>query len=169
MTIAYFTSQITRYVSILGFIVAILMAYQKLPSEVLLTFNPSKEASEMYSKELIFYVTGGIMLVLNMLFLWMSRLFPKLPDGFIKLPGAVKWMFYRKQLNNIITEWMNFGATITNVLLGASVYILALINDTDQTVALPQFDWVISVGTFLLIMWVVYIPLRLLLTGPVKE
>ncbi|MDQ1088658.1 MULTISPECIES: hypothetical protein [unclassified Siphonobacter] len=169
MTIAYFISQITRYVSILGFIVAILMAYQKLPTEVPLSFDPSKEATEMYSKELIFYITGGTMLVLNMLFLWMSRLFPKLPDGFIKLPGAVKWMFYRKQLNYIITEWMNFGATLTNVLLGASVYILALINDPQETVQLPQFSWVTSAGTFLMIMWMVYIPLRLLLTGPVKE
>lgn len=145
------------------------MAYQKLPAEVPLTFSSSGEAPEVFSKDVIFYVTGGVMLIPNMMFLWMSRLFPKLPDGFIKLPGAVKWMFYRKQLNTIITEWMNFGATITNVLLGASVYILALVNDPEETVQLPNFDWVISVGSFLLIMWVVYIPLRLQLTGPVKE
>lgn len=112
------------------------------------------------------------MLLSNVLFLWMGRLFPQLPDGFIKLPGAIKWMFYRKQLNAIIREWMNFGTAVVNVLLGSSIYILALINPAEaltETPTLMQFNWVLGAATFLLVLWAVYIPLRLLLTSPVKD
>ncbi len=172
MTIPFLTSQVARYVSILGFIVALFLGYQQLPPEVPVALTPSSETATAYSKDAIFYVTAGVMLISNVLFLWMGRLFPKLPDGFIKLPGAIKWMFYRKQLNSIIREWMNFGTAVVNVLLGASIYILALINPAEaltETPTLMQFNWVLGAATFLLVLWAVYIPLRLLLTSPVKD
>ncbi|SDM95511.1 hypothetical protein [Siphonobacter aquaeclarae] len=169
MTISFFASQIGRYVSILAFITLLMMAYQQMPADVSIEFSPSGGNAKVYSKEVIFYTVAGFMLLANMGFLWMMRLFPKLPDGFIKLPGAVKWMFYRKQLNAIVAEWLNFGAVFVNMLLAVSVYILSAVNAPEVKQPLSRFEWVLGVACFLLVLWVVYVPMRLLLTNPVKE
>ncbi|MFT4032824.1 MAG: hypothetical protein QM669_10425 [Siphonobacter sp.] len=155
--------------SILGFLVALLMAYQQLPDFVTVDTDFSDVATKNYHKEVVFYVVAGLMLVANVLFVWIARLFPKLPDGFIKLPGAVKWMSYRKQLNDIITEWMNFGAIVVNFMLGLSIYVLAILNAPETSKAIPYFRWVFGAAALLVFIWIIYMPLRLLLSGPVKD
>ena len=79
------------------------------------------------------------------------------------IPNKI-WLKDRKQLIGVITNWINFLPTIINVFL--LLILRALLALNDERSFNTDYTYLLIIGLILLLIWIFYLPIRLLYTSP---
>ena len=167
MTIEYFISRVGRYLSIFAFILVLLFTYRGLPDSVGVHFGADGRGDGFMPKNQVFYLFGSIMFGLNILIVLLVSTVNKLPiTAFNWIPNKV-WLKDRKQLIGVIINWINFLPTIINVFL--LLILRALLALNDERTFNTDYTYLLIVGLFFILIWLFYLPIRLLYTSPKIE
>jgi hypothetical protein len=167
MTIEYFISRVGRYLSIFAFILVLLFTYRGLPDDVAVHFGADGRGDGFMPKNQVFYLFGGIMFGLNILIVLLISTVNKLPvTSFNWVPNKI-WVKDRKQLIGVIINWINFLPTIINVFL--LLILRALLALNDERTFNTDYTYLLVLGIVFLLIWLFYLPIRLLYTSPKIE
>ena len=167
MSIEYFISRVGRYLSIFAFILVLLFTYRGLPDDVAVHFGADGRGDGFMPKNQVFYLFGSIMFGLNILIVLLVNTINKLPvTAFNWVPNKV-WLEDRKQLIGVIINWINFLPTIINVFL--LLILRALLALNDERTFNTDYTYLLVVGLVFLLIWLFYLPIRLLYTNPKIE
>ena len=167
MSIEYFMSRVGRYVSIFAFIVVLLFTYRGLPDPTAVHFGADGRGDGFMPKNQVFYLFGSIMFGLNILIVLLVNNIQKLPiTAFNFIPNKV-WLNDRKQLIGVVINWINFLPTIINVFL--LLILRALLALNDERSFNTDYTYLLVLGLVFLLIWLFYLPIRLLYTSPKIE
>lgn len=164
MSIEYFISRVGRYLSIFAFILVLLFTYRGLPDDVAVHFGADGRGDGFMPKNQVFNLFGSIMFGLNILIVLLVGTINKLPvTAFNWIPNKV-WLKDRKQLIGVIINWINFLPTIINVFL--LLILRALLALNDERTFNTDYTYLLVLGIVFLLIWLFYLPIRLLFTSP---
>lgn len=167
MTIEYFISRVGRYLSIFAFIIVLLFTYRGLPDPTAVHFGSDGRGDGFMPKNQIFYLFGSVMFGLNILIVLLVTNIQKLPIvAFNVIPNKV-WLRSRKQLIGVLVNWINFLPTIINVFL--LLILRALLALNDERSFNTDYTYLLVLGVVFLLIWLFYLPIRLLYTNPKIE
>lgn len=168
MSIESFVARVLRFLSIPLFVVALLLTYFNLPDRVAVHYTPGGQADGYLGRESIFYIVGGIMLVFNMLFSFLSRSVSTLPAAALGVFSTARWRSNPDALRSMLVAWFGLGAAALHIFLVLCLNALSELNDSESKETVFDYRWLLSLGAGLLLVWLMYLPLRLWLTKPAK-
>jgi len=167
MSIEYFFSRVWRYLSIVAFVMVLLFTYRGLPDPAAVHFGADGRGDATLPKNQVFYLFGGLMLALNILVVLLVNSVKKLPlEAFQWIPNK-KWLTDRKQLIEVLSNWLNFLPAIVNTFL--LLILRALLALNDERTFNTDYTYLLVIGIVLLLIWIFYLPIRLLYTSPKEE
>jgi hypothetical protein len=159
-----------RILSILGFVALLMSSYVSYPNEVAFRFNELGQASQYISREVIFYVSIGLFLLIYVTTNALSRLFPKLPAERIPTPNPASWQGYRQEVVAVYVDWFYALAAAFNTILALSLMVLSFLNNSSRTNAgAADYAWLLPVSTAILAIIIVALPVRLMMKPPVDD
>ena len=167
MSIEYFFSRVWRYLSIVAFIMVLLFTYRGLPDPAAVHFGADGRGDATLPKNQVFYLFAGSMLALNILVVLLVNSIKKLPiQAFSWIPNK-KWLADHNQLIEVLLNWINFLPAIVNTFL--LLILRALLALNDERTFKTDYTYLLILGTVLLLIWIFYLPIRLLYTNPKIE
>ena len=135
-----------------------------MPDDVGVHFGTDGRGDGFMPKNQVFYLFGSIMFGLNILIVLLVNNVQKLPiTAFNFIPNKV-WLKDRKQLVDVIINWINFLPTIINVFL--LLILRALLALNDERTFNTDYTYLLILGLIFLLIWLFYLPVRLLYTSP---
>lgn len=158
LRISLFVAQAVRLLSLLALVIILLTNYQKMPNILEIKWDSSTKSEIGRLK--FFYLSAGIILIINILVVLLNDLFKKLPTQ--SLPSWLVKTTSRTDLNEAFTEWCYWGLTLQNIMLGLLIYAVTSVNIPDTQTTFHSFRWTAWVASAFLIFWVGYAPARLL-------
>jgi len=167
MSIEYFISRVGRYLSIIAFIIVLLFTYRGLPDAVAVHFGADGRGDGFLAKNQVFYIFGAIMFSLNLVIVILVSNVKKMPSIAFKSMPNQDWLKDPKQLVGVIINWINFLPTIINIFLILSLRALLALND--ERSFNKDYSYLLVLGIVLLLIWLFYIPIRILYTKPKIE
>ena len=167
MSIEYFFSRVWRYLSIVAFVMVLLFTYRGLPDPAAVHFGADGRGDATLPKNQVFYLFAGSMLALNILVVLLANSIKKLPiEAFSWVPNK-QWLQDYKQLIEVLLNWINFLPAIVNTFL--LLILRALLALNDERTFRTDYTYLLIIGTVLLLVWIFYLPIRLLYTNPKIE
>ena len=167
MSIEYFFSRVWRYLSIVAFVMVLLFTYRGLPDPAAVHFGADGRGDATLPKNQVFYLFAGSMLALNILVVLLVNSLKKLPiEAFSWVPNK-QWLQDYKQLIEVLLNWINFLPAIVNTFL--LLILRALLALNDERTFKTDYTYLLIIGTVLLLVWIFYLPIRLLYTNPKIE
>jgi Protein of unknown function (DUF1648) len=164
MSIEYFISRVGRYLSIFAFVLVLLFTYRGLPDPTAVHFGADGRGDGFLPKNEVFYLFGGLMFALNILVVLLVSNVNKLSiKAFTWIPNKL-WLNDRKQLIEVISNWLNFLPMIVNIFL--LLILRALLALNDERTFNTDYTYLLIMGVVLLLIWIFYLPVRLLYTSP---
>jgi hypothetical protein len=159
-----------RILSILGFVGLLMSSYISYPAEVAFRFNDLGQASQYISREVIFYVSISLFLLVYVTTNALARLFPKLPAERIPNPNPTPWQGYRQALVAVYVDWFYALAAAFNTILALGLMVLSFINNSARTSVGPSdYAWLLPTSTAILAIVIVALPVRLMMKPPVDD
>lgn len=160
MSIDHFLSRVWRVFSIIVFGVSLLFIYRGLPDPTAVHFGESGRGDGFLPKEEVFYLTAGVITLLNVLMLMLINSVKKFPleffiNGFLKVvekKGA-------SQVQNVFIHWLHFFPALVNTYVILVLRVLLMLND-DRSYA-NDYSYLSWLGILLFILWLLYLPVRL--------
>lgn len=168
MSAEYFFSRVWVVVSVVVVLIAIFLSYFNFPDVVAVHHEQNKPAGFL-GKESVFYLTVGIVIATNVLLMFMGRTFAALPDAAIRLPNNATWLTNRKALNMRFANWTRLLQGILNFVVCMALYALAMVNLQETKKTIADYQWMIWVAAFGLILWLFWFPVRVLFFSPTKN
>ncbi len=166
MSIESFVARALRYLSILLFLVILFLTYFGLPDLVAVHFAPNGQPDGFLGRDTVFYATGGLMVVFNVLLLVLARSIARLPDAAAGVFGTVAWRQHPDALRQALVNWLLLGTAALNVFLSLCLNALSRLNNAQPTRTVFDYRWLLGLGLGLLLAWLLYLPGRLLLAKP---
>ncbi|MDZ7897180.1 MAG: DUF1648 domain-containing protein [Arcicella sp.] len=167
MSVEYFFSRAWRYLSIVAFVMVLLFTYRGLPDPTAVHFGADGRGDATLPKNQVFYLFGGLMLALNIIVVLLVNSVQKLPiQAFSWIPNK-KWLADRQQVITVLSNWLNFLPAIVNTFL--LLILRALLALNDERTYKTDYTYLLVLGAVLLLIWVFYLPIRLLYTNPKIE
>jgi hypothetical protein len=164
MSIEYFISRVGRYLSIFAFVLVLLFTYRGLPDPAAVHFGADGHGDGFLPKNEVFYLFGGLMFALNILVVLLVSNVNKLSiKAFTWIPNKL-WLNDRKQLIEVVSNWLNFLPMIVNTFL--LLILRALLALNDERTFNTDYTYLLIMGVVLLLIWIFYLPVRLLYTSP---
>lgn len=162
MSIDYFVSRVWRIVSMVAFGITLLFVYRGLPDPAAVHFGETGRGDGFLPKEEIFYLTAGIVTVLNVLALLLIKSVANVPE---QIWGKIFRVFSEKgdaTIKNTLINWLHFLPALINSFLIIVFRVLLLLND--QRTYNEDYTYVPKLGIVLLLVWLIYLPIRLFLS-----
>lgn len=163
MSIDHFASRVWRILSIVAFGLSLLFIYRGLPDPTAVHFGETGRGDGFLPKEEVFYLTAGIVTILNVLALLLIKAIDKIPT---EKWAAILPVFAEKgnqTIKSTFTNWLHFFPALINSYLILVMRALLMLNDerTNQT----DYSYLPSLGIVFLLIWLIYLPVRLI-TSP---
>lgn len=163
MSIDHFASRVWRILSIVAFGLSLLFIYRGLPDPTAVHFGETGRGDGFLPKEEVFYLTAGIVTILNVLALLLIKAIDKIPT---EKWGNVLQVFAEKgnqTIKSTFINWLHFFPALINTYLILVMRALLMLNDerTNQT----DYSYLPSLGIVFLLVWLIYLPVRLI-TSP---
>ena len=136
-------------------------SYVSFPENVAVRFNELKQPVQTINRETIFYVAVAIFLVNNTIINAIVRLIQRVPTAQLLIPNQNVWAAYRPQVNTIFRNWVHALMAAINTILAMAMLVLSLLNRGDRTMQPHDYAWLLPGSTFLLIIVLVSLPIRL--------
>jgi uncharacterized membrane protein len=160
MSIDYFLSRVLRIFTLLSLGLTLLFIYRGLPDPVAVHFGETGRGDGFLPKAEIFYLVAGVITLLNILILLLIKTVEKIPAN--KL-GYLNHFFSDKAPENIkkiSIDWLHFFPVAIHSFLILILRTLLLLND--ERTRNQDFNYIPVVGICLLLLWMIYLPARLL-------
>ena len=157
MSIDYFVSRVWRIVSMVAFGITLLFVYRGLPDPAAVHFGETGRGDGFLPKEEIFYLTAGIVTVLNVLALLLIKSVANVPE---QIWGKIFRFFSEKgdaTIKNTLINWLHFLPALINSFLIIVFRVLLLLND--QRTYNEDYTYVPKLGIVLLLVWLIYLSL----------
>lgn len=163
MSIDHFASRVWRILSIVAFGLSLLFIYRGLPDPTAVHFGETGRGDGFLPKEEVFYLTAGIVTTLNVLALLLIKAIDKIPTD---KWAAILPVFAEKgnlTIKSTLINWLHFFPALINTYLILVIRALLMLNDerTNQT----DYSYLPSLGIVFLLVWLIYLPVRLI-TSP---
>ncbi len=167
MSIDHFFSRVWRIISLIGLGVSLLFIYRGLPDPTAVHFGETGRGDGFLPKEEIFYLTAALVTILNVLSLLLIKMVEKIPAtglGFLSRTFADKGTEVVKKM---LVNWLHLFPALINTFLILVLRTLLLLND--QRTYNQDFSYVPYVGLAFFLIWLIYLPMRLLTIEKFKE
>lgn len=162
MSIDYFVSRAWRIVSMIAFGITLLFVYRGLPDPAAVHFGETGRGDGFLPKEEIFYLSAGIVTVLNVLALLLIKSVANISE---QVWGNVFQVFASKgdaTIKSTLTNWLHFLPAMINTYLILVFRVLLLLND--QRTYDADYTYIPKLGIVLILVWLLYLPIRLFLS-----
>ncbi|MFM1835554.1 MAG: hypothetical protein RJA04_241 [Bacteroidota bacterium] len=162
MSIDYFVSRVWRIVSMVAFGITLLFVYRGLPDPAAVHFGETGRGDGFLPKEEIFYLTAGIVTILNVLALLLIKSVDNVSE---QVWGKLFGVFADKgeeTIKKTLINWLHFLPALINSFLIIVFRVLLLLND--QRTYNEDYTYVPKLGIVLLLVWLLYFPIRLFLS-----
>jgi len=162
MSIDHFVSRVWRILSMVAFGITLLFVYRGLPDPAAVHFGETGRGDGFLPKEEIFYLTAGIVTVLNVLALLLIKSVSNVPEV---VWGNLFKVFASKgdqNIKNTLINWLHYLPALINTFLILVFRVLLLLND--QRTYDADYTYVPKLGIILLLLWLMYLPIRLFLS-----
>lgn len=163
MSIDHFASRVSRILSLVAFGLTLLFIYRGLPDPTAVHFGETGRGDGFLPKEEIFYLVAGVVTVLNVLALLLIKAINHIP---LALWSKFLPVFAEKgneTMKATFVNWLHFFPAIINTYLILVMRALLLLND--ERTNTTDFSYMPSLGIVCLLVWLLYLPIRLL-TSP---
>ena len=160
MSIDHFFSRVWRIISLIGLGVSLLFIYRGLPDPTAVHFGETGRGDGFLPKEEIFYLTAALVTILNVLSLLLIKMVEKIPAtglGFLSRTFEDKGT---EVVKNMLVNWLHLFPAFINTFLILVLRTLLLLND--QRTYNQDFSYVPYVGLAFFLIWLIYLPMRLL-------
>lgn len=160
MSIDYFLSRVLRIFTLLSLGITLLFIYRGLPDPVAVHFGETGRGDGFLPKAEVFYLIAGVITVLNILILLLIKTVEKIPATRL---GFLNQLFSDKAQENIkkiSIDWLHFFPVAIHIYLILILRTLLLLND--ERTRNQDFTYIPLVGICLLLLWLIYLPARLL-------
>jgi uncharacterized membrane protein len=160
MSIDYFLSRVLRIFTLISLGLTLLFIYRGLPDPVAVHFGETGRGDGFLPKAEVFYLLAGVISVLNILVLLLIKTVEKIPA--INL-GSLNQLFSDKapeSIKKISIDWLHFFPVAIHSYLILILRTLLLLND--ERTRNQDFSYLPMVGICLLLLWLIYLPARLL-------
>jgi hypothetical protein len=146
-----------------AFGLSLLFIYRGLPDPTAVHFGETGRGDGFLPKEEVFYLTAGIVTILNVLALLLIKAIDKIPTD---KWAAILPVFAEKgnqTIKSTFINWLHFFPALINTYLILVMRALLMLNDerTNQT----DYSYLPSLGIVFLLIWLIYLPVRLI-TSP---
>jgi len=166
----YLVIRLLKMLTWLGTLVVLLYTYYYLPDKIAIHYNEIGVPDNFLSREAFFYVAAFFIILLNVLLSLIGRLLLGLPKQALMVPNRPYWLANadnQEKLMYILRNWINSLATALNVYILAMIFITLRLH-TNQRVFLSDYTWMLFAGLAIIIIWIVYLPIRLRSTKTVE-
>lgn len=167
MSIDHFASRVWRILSMVAFGISLLFIYRGLPDPTAVHFGETGRGDGFLPKEEVYYLVAGITTLLNVLSLLLIKAIEKIP---LSNWGKILPIFEEKGPETIKTtfiNWLHFFPALINTYL---IFVLrALLMLNDERTYQSDYSYMPSLGIVLLLVWRIYLPLRLFTSPKFKE
>lgn len=167
MSIEHFFSRVWRYLSIVAFVMVLLFTYRGLPDPTAVHFGTDGRGDATLPKNQVFYLFASLMLGLNIIVVLLINSIQKLPSTSFQWIPNKNWLQDHKQAIEVIVNWLNFLPAIVNTFL--LLILRALLALNDERTFNTDYTYLLIIGIVLLLIWLFYLPIRLLYTNPKIE
>lgn len=167
MSIDHFASRVWRILSMIAFGISLLFIYRGLPDPTAVHFGETGRGDGFLPKEEVFYLVAGIITLLNVLALLLIKAIDKIPTvnwGHILPVFAEKG---NETIKNTFINWLHFLPAIINTYLILVMRALLMLND--ERTYLNDYSYIPSLGVVFLLLWLIYLPIRLFASPKFKE
>jgi uncharacterized membrane protein len=164
MKAVYLLIRAAKVFTLLFFIGVLLYIYFFLPEQMGVHFNEWGHADNYLPKSQFFYGAGLFIILFNVAVSLLGRFLTALPPKLLPVPHRDLWSATaetRNAFNYVLRNWLNGFVTVINVLLVATLLVLMQVN-TEMNADIEDYAWVFVTGIVLVLVWLVYLPLRLL-------
>jgi hypothetical protein len=146
-----------------AFGLSLLFIYRGLPDPTAVHFGETGRGDGFLPKEEVFYLTAGIVTILNVLALLLIKAIDKIPT---EKWGTILPVFAEKgnqTIKSTFINWLHFFPALINTYVILVMRALLMLNDerTNQT----DYSYLPSLGIVFLLVWLIYLPVRLI-TSP---
>ena len=167
MSIDHFASRVWRILSMVAFGISLLFIYRGLPDPTAVHFGETGRGDGFLPKEEVFYLVAGIITLLNVLALLLIKAIQKIPT---EKWGQILPAFTEKgneTIKSTFVNWLHFFPALINTYLILVMRALLMLNDerTYQT----DYNYIPSLGIVFLLIWLIYLPVRLFASPKFKE
>ena len=148
------------FVSCLGFLAILFGTYGEMNEEIFLL---DRTGSERLSRHTYFYLSVGILFVVNLLFVILFRLLSAMPAAFFLVPQRAFWFSssqHRRELLDILRSWLLALAAVLNYFM-MIVLLQVGVNNFVVTSLPVTVGVLVVVGVVLMVLTVVALPGRL--------
>ena len=167
MSIDYFLSRVLRIFTLISLGITLLFIYRGLPDPTAVHFGETGRGDGFLPKEEVFYLVAGIITLLNVLTLLLIKAIDKIPT---EKWGQILPVFAEKgnaTVKNTFINWLHFFPALINTYLILVMRALLMLNDerTYQT----DYSYLPMLGIVFLLVWLIYLPVRLLTSPKFQE
>jgi len=162
MSIDHFVSRIWRILSMVAFGFTLLFVYRGLPDPAAVHFGETGRGDGFLPKEEIFYLTAGLVTILNVLALLLIQSVARVPESVL---GKIFNIFASKgeaTIKTTLINWLHYFPALINTFLILVFRVLLQLNDLRTYDS--DYTYVPKLGIILLLVWLLYLPIRLLLS-----
>ena len=162
MSIEYFVARVWRILSMVAFGFTLLFVYRGLPDPSAVHFGETGRGDGFLPKDEIFYLSAGIVTALNVLSLLLIKSVMNVPEN---VWGKLFIVFASKGesvIKSTLVNWLHFLPALINTFLIVVFRVLLLLND--QRTYNEDYSYVPKLGIILLLLWLLYFPIRLFLS-----
>ena len=160
MSIDYFLSRVLRIFTLISLGITLLFIYRGLPDPVAVHFGETGRGDGFLPKAEIFYLLAGIITLLNILILLLIKTVEKIPATSLSTLNRLFLDKAPENIKKICIDWLNFFPVAIHVYLILILRTLLLLND--ERTRNQDFTYIPMVGICLLLLWLIYLPARLL-------
>lgn len=167
MSIDHFASRVWRILSMVAFGISLLFIYRGLPDPTAVHFGETGRGDGFLPKEEIFYLVAGIVTLLNVLSLLLIKAIDKIPTTTWSQTLPVFAEKGNEAIKSIFINWLHFFPAIINTYLILVMRALLMLND-ERTIN-NDYSYIPSLGIVFLLIWLIYLPIRLFASPKFKE
>ncbi len=150
-------------ISLILFLAGLLYGYYILPDAICFKFDHNGYPLDYMPRKNAFYIFSGICGIFNFLILLIERLVLMVPNRLKPVPNKIYWLQDQETengLNFVLSNWFYSFLAVLNTCLLLVFYCFAKVNSNFQS-NIVQYFWVFQAVTILLILWILYLPIRL--------
>lgn len=156
-----------RIASVFIITAVILFCYTNLPDSIAVGHNDQGYPIRFISKQQFFYWVAGIVFAVNVLLDLLKNLLVKI--DFKKLYNSSAWANNPTALKSLISGWFDGFLAFLNTYLIFVIMGLSNINREKGQMLDFNYNWLLIFGVFVLMLFLFFIPLKVLYTNPTPE
>lgn len=149
--------------SLLFFLGILLYGYYLLPDVVCIRFDANGSPLDYIERKKVFYGFASVFATFNILLISLEKFMLLLPNRIKPVPNKSYWLSSDETklgLNYVLSDWFYTFSVAINLCILLVYYSFGKVNIEMQS-SILQYSWVLPTCGTILLLWIVYLPIRL--------